>query len=85
MVLLGAMAGFAAADSITASTVAAVLLGPAPPPCTPPLARCHRQRRPRRSHARAVGVYRLWRDGGFAIGVILAGVVADLAGIRAAV
>ncbi len=34
--------------------------------------------------ARAVGVYRLWRDSGFAIGAILAGVVADLAGIRAA-
>jgi MFS family permease len=35
--------------------------------------------------ARAVGVYRLWRDGGFAVGAVLAGVVADLAGLRAAV
>ncbi|HET6501482.1 MAG TPA: MFS transporter [Amycolatopsis sp.] len=35
--------------------------------------------------ARAVGVYRLWRDGGFAVGAILAGVVADLAGLRAAI
>jgi MFS family permease len=34
--------------------------------------------------ARAVGVYRLWRDGGFAVGAVLAGVLADLAGIRAA-
>ena len=35
--------------------------------------------------ARAVGVYRLWRDGGFAVGALLAGVVADLLGVRAAV
>ncbi len=35
--------------------------------------------------ARSVGVYRLWRDGGFAVGALLAGVVADLFGIRAAV
>ncbi|GAA3550347.1 MFS transporter [Amycolatopsis ultiminotia] len=35
--------------------------------------------------ARAVGVYRLWRDGGFAVGALLAGIVADLWGLRAAV
>jgi MFS family permease len=35
--------------------------------------------------ASAVGVYRLWRDVGFAVGAVLAGVVADLAGLRAAV
>jgi MFS family permease len=35
--------------------------------------------------ARAVGVYRLWRDGGFAAGALLAGIIADLAGIRAAI
>jgi len=35
--------------------------------------------------ARAVGVYRLWRDGGFAAGALLAGIVADLWGIPAAV
>lgn len=34
--------------------------------------------------ARAVGVYRLWRDGGFAVGALLAGALADLAGIRSA-
>ena len=28
--------------------------------------------------ARSVGVYRLWRDGGFAVGALLAGVLADL-------
>jgi MFS family permease len=35
--------------------------------------------------ARAVGVYRLWRDGGFAVGALTAGVLADAFGIRAAV
>jgi MFS family permease len=35
--------------------------------------------------ARAVGVYRLWRDGGFAVGALLAGAVADLWGIPAAI
>ena len=33
----------------------------------------------------AVGVYRLWRDSGFAVGALLAGLVADLAGLAAAV
>jgi len=35
--------------------------------------------------ARSVGVYRLWRDGGFAIGALLAGIVADLLGLTAAI
>jgi MFS family permease len=35
--------------------------------------------------ARSVGVYRLWRDGGFAVGALLAGIVADALGVRAAV
>ena len=35
--------------------------------------------------ARSVGVYRLWRDGGFAVGALLAGVIADTFGILAAI
>jgi MFS family permease len=35
--------------------------------------------------ARSVGVYRLWRDGGFAIGALLAGAVADAFDIRTAI
>jgi MFS family permease len=35
--------------------------------------------------ASSVGVYRLWRDGGFAVGALLAGVVADLLGLAAAI
>ncbi|GAC1610985.1 MAG: MFS transporter [Mycobacteriales bacterium] len=35
--------------------------------------------------ARSVGVYRLWRDAGFAVGALLAGAIADAYGILAAV
>ena len=35
--------------------------------------------------ARAVGVYRLWRDCGFAIGALLAGAIADAWGLTAAI
>jgi MFS family permease len=34
--------------------------------------------------ARSVGIYRLWRDAGFAVGAILAGTIADLISIQAA-
>ncbi|WP_115931397.1 MFS transporter [Citricoccus nitrophenolicus] len=35
--------------------------------------------------ARSVGIYRLWRDGGFAAGAVIAGLVADAFGIPTAV
>lgn len=35
--------------------------------------------------ARAVGVYRLWRDLGFAVGALLTGLLADAFGIREAI
>jgi len=35
--------------------------------------------------ARSIGIYRLWRDGGFAVGAVLAGLVADAWGVRSAV
>jgi MFS family permease len=35
--------------------------------------------------ARAVGVYRLWRDGGFVVGALVAGLIADAYGLTAAV
>ena len=35
--------------------------------------------------ASAVGVYRLWRDLGYAVGALLAGITADLFGLAAAV
>ena len=38
-----------------------------------------------RWRASAVGVYRLWRDLGYAVGAILSGVVADLFSIRSSI
>ncbi|MCZ4118669.1 MFS transporter [Streptomyces sp. H39-S7] len=35
--------------------------------------------------ARSVGVYRLWRDGGFAVGALLAGTLADAYGLTTAI
>ena len=35
--------------------------------------------------ARSVGIYRLWRDAGFAVGALLAGILADLISIEAAI
>ncbi|QDG66796.1 MFS transporter [Pseudarthrobacter sp. NIBRBAC000502772] len=35
--------------------------------------------------ARSVGIYRLWRDGGFAVGALISGIIADTLGIPAAV
>ena len=35
--------------------------------------------------ARSVGIYRLWRDGGFAVGALLAGILADVASIETAI
>jgi predicted MFS family arabinose efflux permease len=35
--------------------------------------------------ASAVGVYRLWRDLGYAFGAVLAGVVADVLGVGASI
>jgi len=38
-----------------------------------------------RWRASSVGIYRLWRDSGFAVGAILAGVVADVVDLEAAI
>ncbi len=35
--------------------------------------------------ASAVGIYRLWRDSGYAVGALIAGITADLFGIHAAI
>jgi predicted MFS family arabinose efflux permease len=32
-----------------------------------------------------VGIYRLWRDSGYAVGALIAGIVADAFGLEAAV
>jgi MFS family permease len=47
-------------------------------------ARGDRRRRPSLWRASAVGVYRLWRDLGYAVGAVLAGLTADALGLAAA-
>jgi MFS family permease len=39
---------------------------------------------PPAERATSIGVYRLWRDSGYAVGAIVAGIVADVAGFQAA-
>ncbi len=75
----------AAADTFVAWAVAAALLGAGTAMVYPTLMASIGDVAHPAWRARAVGVYRLWRDAGFAVGAILAGVVADAYGIRAAV
>ncbi len=80
-----ALALIALADGFAAWASAAVLLGAGTAAVYPTLLASISDVAHPAWRARAVGVYRLWRDGGFAAGALLAGIVADLAGIRAAV
>jgi MFS family permease len=79
-----ALAWTAAAASFTAWAMAAVLLGAGTAMVYPTLLAAIGDVAHPAWRARAVGVYRLWRDGGFAVGALLAGVLADAYGIRAA-
>ncbi|MEU4220520.1 MFS transporter [Actinoplanes sp. NPDC026623] len=86
MLLQAAALGLIAlADDLTAWALAAVLLGAGTAAVYPTLLAAISDVAHPAWRARAVGVYRLWRDGGFAVGALLAGIVADLAGIRAAI
>lgn len=80
-----ALALIALADGFSAWAAAAVLLGGGTAAVYPTLLATISDVAHPAWRARAVGVYRLWRDGGFAVGALLAGIIADLAGIRAAV
>ncbi|MFP5336001.1 MAG: MFS transporter [Actinomycetes bacterium] len=80
-----ALALVALADTFTGWAVAAVLLGAGTAMVYPTLLAAIGDVAHPSWRARSVGVYRLWRDGGFAVGALLAGGVADLLGVRAAV
>ena len=85
MLLQGtALAWVAAAGSFTAWALATVLLGTGTAMVYPTLLAAVGDVAHPTWRARSVGVYRLWRDGGFAIGALLAGALADAYGIRAA-
>jgi MFS family permease len=75
----------ALADTFTIWALAAVLLGAGTAMVYPTLLASIGDVAHPAWRARAVGVYRLWRDGGFAVGALLAGVVADALGVHAAV
>jgi MFS family permease len=75
----------ALADAFAAWAVAAVLLGAGTAAVYPTLLAAIGDVAHPAWRARSVGIYRLWRDGGFAVGALLAGVVADVLGVRAAV
>lgn len=80
-----ALALIALADSFSLWAVAAVLLGAGTAMVYPTLLASIGDVAHPAWRARSVGVYRLWRDGGFAVGALLAGVVADALGVDAAV
>ena len=80
-----ALAWIAATTGFGAWAVGAVVLGAGTAMVYPTLLAAIGDVAHPRWRARSVGVYRLWRDGGFAVGAILAGIVADLASIEAAI
>jgi MFS family permease len=80
-----ALAGTALAGSFLPWAAAAILLGIGTAMVYPTLLAAVSDVAHPNWRASAVGVYRLWRDAGFAVGALLAGLVADLAGLEAAV
>jgi MFS family permease len=80
-----ALAGTAVAGSFLPWAVSAILLGVGTAMVYPTLLAAISDVAHPGWRASAVGVYRLWRDAGFAVGALLAGLVADFAGLVAAV
>jgi MFS family permease len=80
-----ALAGMAIAGSFLPWAASAILLGVGTAMVYPTLLAAVSDVAHPSWRATAVGVYRLWRDTGFAVGALLAGLVADLAGLEAAV
>jgi MFS family permease len=80
-----ALAGIAVAGSFLPWAASAILLGVGTAMVYPTLLAAISDVAHPSWRASAVGVYRLWRDTGFAVGALLAGLVADLAGLETAV
>ncbi len=80
-----ALALVASGESFAVWTSAAVLLGAGTAMVYPTLLAAIGDVAHPAWRARSVGVYRLWRDGGFAIGAVTAGLLADAYGITTAV
>jgi MFS family permease len=80
-----ALAIIASAESMGAWAAASVLLGAGTAMVYPTLLASIGDVAHPSWRARAVGVYRLWRDLGFAVGALLAGLLADAFGVREAI
>jgi MFS family permease len=81
----GAIALIAATEGFAAWSLGAVLLGAGTAMVYPTLLAAIGDVAHPLWRARSVGVYRLWRDAGFAVGALLAGLLADLISIEAAI
>lgn len=81
----GALALVAAGTGFAVWAAGAVLVGFGTALAYPTLIAAVGDRADPRWRATAVGVYRLWRDTGYVVGALLAGVVADVFDLRAAV
>ncbi len=80
-----AIAWIAATGSFTSWAIGAMVLGAGTAMVYPTLLAAIGDVAHPSWRARSVGVYRLWRDGGFAVGALLAGSLADLISIPAAI
>jgi len=85
LVQAAALAGIAATDTFTAWALASIALGAGTAMVYPTLLASIGDVAHPSWRARAVGVYRFWRDLGFAVGAILTGVLADAFGVREAI
>ncbi|WP_285319455.1 MFS transporter [Pseudarthrobacter sp. lyk4-40-TYG-27] len=85
LVQAGALATIASAHGFAPWLAAAVMLGLGTAMVYPTLLAAIGDVAHPAWRARSVGVYRLWRDAGFAVGALLSGVLADLYGIPAAI
>ena len=81
----GAIALIALGTTFAVWAVAAVLLGMGTAMVYPTLLAAVGDVAHPAWRARSVGVYRLWRDGGFAVGALLTGLIADAFGILTAI
>ncbi|MHA6784315.1 MFS transporter [Pseudonocardia saturnea] len=85
LVQAGALGLVAAGGSFAVWAVAAVLLGAGTAMVYPALLAAVGDVAHPAWRARSVGVYRLWRDGGFAVGALVAGALADAFDIPTAI
>ena len=81
----GALAAIAASDTFPTWALASIALGAGTAMVYPTLLASIGDVAHPSWRARAVGVYRLWRDLGFAVGALLTGILADAFGIREAI